>query len=353
MLLRKTAMLFALVGFFGCLSRENTVAPAANENGSISFRIAIAPNSPFKKLAKSAELNITAPDMSPIKQALQINDSTVEGKVDNIPAGANRNFLVKVFDSAGTECYRGSAGSDIKKDSTVLINLEISRLVGSAVINGTVNEGGDKQVGPFGNDSSTVFLADFNDNLRDYVSGENGRIAGGKFAEALFGKGIQFDSTLYPKAAYRFPNSSLISVTSGSIEALVNAHGKSYGFMHIVDKSWLYGLTVRNGVVAVDFGTTWWYSTYTIPMEKWTYLCGSYDGTTIRLFANGSLVDSSAYVYATGSASYDLGIGNADDDDFNIPFIGKIDEIRISKKARSETEVLASWKAIEKKISSP
>ncbi len=352
MRLKKIALFGAAVGLFGCLSKDAPDAPKGNAGvgGSISFHIAIAADSPFKSLAKTAELDISAPDMSTIRHGLQINDSSVEGKVDNIPAGPNRNFLVKVFDSAGSECYRGSAIGNIHGDSTALITVRISRIDGSAIINGTIDEGGEKPAGPFAQDDNTVFLADFNDNLKDRVSGDTGTLVGGTFTEALFGKGIQFQSAQFPKALFRFPNSTRISVTTGSIEALVKADAKSSGFMHIVDKSWLYGLTVYDGVVAVDFGTTWWYSGYTMPLQKWVYLCGSYDGKTIRLYANGVLVDSSPYIATAGDVKWGLGIGNADDDGFNIPFLGKIDEIRISKKARADSEIADAWKTIGRRL---
>lgn len=131
---------------------------------------------------------------------------------------------------------------------------------------------------------------------------------------------------------------------------LVKANGISDGFMHIVDKSWQYGLTIKGGKVAVEFGTTWWYTDHPMPHEKWTYLCGTFDGEFIRLFADGILVDSSSYTPGEADASWGIAIGNAYDNDFNVPFIGSIDEIRISKTVRSASEIHADWKAIEKKI---
>jgi hypothetical protein len=100
----------------------------------------------------------------------------------------------------------------------------------------------------------------------------------------------------------------------------------------------------------VVFGTTWWYSTYSMPKDQWTYLCGSYDGTTIRLFANGLAVDSAAYRPAPADPTWGLGIGNAYDNGFDIPFLGKIDEIRVSKKSRPAAEIGQSWKAISKAL---
>ncbi|MEO6098514.1 MAG: LamG domain-containing protein [Fibrobacteria bacterium] len=345
-------MLCAILSIWGCVNDNAPLTPAANGNGAISFRILIAADSPFRKIARSAELEVTGPEMNPIRQALRITDSTVEGKVEGIAAGPDRNFLATVFDSAGSECYRGSAKGDIRKDSTTRINLKLSRNTGTAIINGSIDEGVVIPLGPFGKDSNTIFLADFNGNLKDQVSGGSGLVTGGSFAEGLFGKGLRFDSTLNPKAVCRFPNSDLLSTEAGSIEALVNLKGKSTDFMHIVDKSWLYGLTIFNGSVAVDFGTIWWYSDYRMPVDKWTYLCASFDGEIIRLYANGELVDSAAYVRTNGQRSWGLGIGNAEDNSFNIPFLGTIDEVRISKGARPVSDIRAAWNAISAKTAS-
>jgi hypothetical protein len=353
MSLRKAAAFCFLMGLSGCLSNQDSGAPVAEATGSLSFRIAIAPNSPFKAIAKKAEVEISAPDMASLTRPLQINDSAIEGKVDNIPVGENRAFQVHVYDATDKECYRGSAVAKIKSDSVAIVKIQVNRVVGSAVINGTVNDGGEDTAAaasPFTRDSSTIFLADFNDNLLDRVSGKSGTLAGGKFAAGVYGKSLEFDSARIPKPILRFPDSPLLSVDSGSIEALVNLQGTSPGFMHILDKSWQYGLTVYNGKVAVVFGQTWWYSTYPMPMEKWTYLCGSYDGSTIRLFANGLAVDSAAYHPVQADPSWGLGIGNAFDDGFNIPFLGKIDEIRVSKKSRPAAEISRNWNAIEKAL---
>jgi hypothetical protein len=227
---------------------------------------------------------------------------------------------------------------------------KIASLCALIGIFGCVSNEEKESAAPFKKDAGTVFLADFNGNLIDQVSGVNGKVTAGTFSESVFGKSIRFAPPIDSTPGFLFPNSSALSVDPNSIEVLVYTEGNSTGFMHLVDKSWQYGLSIHNGKVAVDFGTTWWHSKYAIPSEKWTYLCGSFDGETIRLFANGSLVDSSAYARKNGDASWDLGIGNASDSFFYAPFIGRIDEVRISQKVRSATEIFATWKAIEKKI---
>jgi hypothetical protein len=140
--IKRIVLISGFLGIFlgGCSSKNNPTQSPVEKSGSISFRISIAADSPFKKIAKKAELNISAPDMITITKLLEIKDSTIEGTVNNIPSGKERKFEVRVFDSTGTERYKGSVSGNIKADSTVSITLPISRIVGSATINGTVNE---------------------------------------------------------------------------------------------------------------------------------------------------------------------------------------------------------------------
>lgn len=131
------------------------------------------------------------------------------------------------------------------------------------------------------------------------------------------------------------------------MEAICLVDNVSDDYMHIIDKSWLYGITVFGGQLAVNFGSGWWYSGETMPLSQWTYVCGSFDGSTIRLYVNGQCVAHAPYAGFNGDASYDLGIGNAAADSHNVPFLGIIDEIRISKSIRGDSEIAATWEAIE------
>ena len=352
MIIKKLVALCSICVLFGCQFTEEVVPLSPSEKGSIAFKISVAPNSHFKKVAKKAEVTVSASDMESIIKPLQITDTSIEGKVSNIPSGLNRKFSLSVYDSMGIECYNGMGFGNISRDSIAQIYIHLIKSGGSAVINGTVSE--DSIIppsGPFLKDSSTVFLANFNFNLTDFVSGDSAVTAGEGFGFALFRKSLQLDSTYIGKAICRFPNSPKISLSgTGSIEALVRANKISGGFMHIVDKSWQYGLTVYNGKIAVDFGTKWWFSSVSMPVNQWVYLGGTYDGKTIRLFMNGVQVDSAAYIRDAGSTGYNLGIGNADDNGFDIPFRGNIDEVRISNTARTPSEFWKNGQTILAKI---
>jgi hypothetical protein len=72
---------------------------------------------------------------------------------------------------------------------------------------------------------------------------------------------------------------------------------------------------------------------------EWTHLAGTYDGTTIRFYVNGILVDSVESAFAPNT-DIPLRIGSGRTE--NIPayyFPGIIDEVRIWDVARTETEI--------------
>lgn len=202
----------------------------------------------------------------------------------------------------------------------------------------------------FAADGNTVFLTDFNNNAKDVVSGTTGLLSGSSYVTALFGSGITFNTTASSKSICTFPASSKINITSGSLEVLFYADSVTDDYTHLIDKSWLYGVTAFEGDIALTFGSSWWYSSVPLPLQKWTYICGTYDGTTISLYINGSLVGSSAYNRSGGVDTYDLGIGNATVDSHNVPFDGIIDGVRISKTVRSAQEIKSAWDLISKKL---
>jgi len=86
------------------------------------------------------------------------------------------------------------------------------------------------------------------------------------------------------------------------------------------------------------------FSPSTIPLNVWTYVVGTYDGETIKLYINGQLVASGTLPSGPiDSNTEPLYIG------YNArwtpqSFVGYIDEARISNVARSDAEILAAYK---------
>lgn len=76
------------------------------------------------------------------------------------------------------------------------------------------------------------------------------------------------------------------------------------------------------------------------PLNRWYHLAATYDGTTQRLYVNGSLeAESTAN---SGLIDYDdswLSVGAYKDDNEEVPFDGKVDELRIWNSAKSPADI--------------
>jgi uncharacterized protein (TIGR02145 family) len=130
------ALLFVMVA--GCGNNSQVSEPVDNGKGIALLKITAAASSPFRALAKKATLTISAADMLTMTKTLTITDSSVEGAITGIPAGKNRLFAVAVYDSLDTLEYRGSSTAAVIADSTVKISINVIRVSGNAIINGTI-----------------------------------------------------------------------------------------------------------------------------------------------------------------------------------------------------------------------
>jgi hypothetical protein len=235
---------------------------------------------------------------------------------------------------------------------TLIGLLAVFVLGGCFILKDTVGPKGGNETPELalGMDEGTVFFADFNGHAVNLATGDSARIMTGNYVGTPFGSGLVVGDPVYGKPIARFANKPDLSLTTGTMEALVYAATRPSGFAHIIDKSWLYGLTSYGGALAVDFGDEWWYSSDTLPLHRWTYLAATFDGTMLRLYRDGNPTDSTRYRGMAGNSEYDLGIGNAADDGFDIPFYGIIDEVRISRQARTPDAIKAAWEAIKTRL---
>jgi hypothetical protein len=87
----------------------------------------------------------------------------------------------------------------------------------------------------------------------------------------------------------------------------------------------LSGGTPKSGALA---------SGATLTAGVWTYVVGTYDGSNVRLYANGTQIASASTSISIGTSTRPLGIGY-DTEYAQEGFVGTIDEVRISSIARS------------------
>lgn len=85
-------------------------------------------------------------------------------------------------------------------------------------------------------------------------------------------------------------------------------------------------------------------STSAIPVNSWTLLTGTYDGTTLSFYVNGVLTQASAYTGNPGTPINSLMIGRAGAQPAG-GFPGRIDDARVYTRALTATEVQSLYQA--------
>lgn len=98
--------------------------------------------------------------------------------------------------------------------------------------------------------------------------------------------------------------------------------------------------TISYALAIPSHGWTWQNTGYVAPENQWTHIALTYDGATVKVYANGNLVYSVEGSGVIGDAHSDL-------NDFRVGvrpvwleyFDGKIDEVRIWNIARTEAKI--------------
>jgi Concanavalin A-like lectin/glucanases superfamily len=84
-------------------------------------------------------------------------------------------------------------------------------------------------------------------------------------------------------------------------------------------------------------------SVNTVPLNQWTHVAATYDGSTLNVYLNGQLENQAAFPYGIFAGTNDLGIGavvgGIPAGEFSYPFSGLIDEPAIYNRALSAAEI--------------
>ena len=81
------------------------------------------------------------------------------------------------------------------------------------------------------------------------------------------------------------------------------------------------------------------YGSAALPINAWSHIAATYDGATLRLYLNGTLVSSQARTGAIATSTNPLQIGG--DSIYGQFFQGAIDEVRIYNRALAQAEIQA------------
>lgn len=172
----------------------------------------------------------------------------------------------------------------------------------------------------------------------------------GKFGKALILDGVDDLVTVDDK-----PNSALDPITGITVSAWVfldSRAGHPYKTVlrkppSTADDPWgLYDLLLDSANGKIEFllskGTVGSYkqvfSKDAIPLQTWTLVTGTWDGTTMKIFINGVLQNSAAFSGPIGTNDKPVYIGKSQWANTN-HWAGKIDDVFVYNKALADAEV--------------
>ena len=198
---------------------------------------------------------------------------------------------------------------------------------------------GPKPVAAFGFDEgSGTTVTDASGN------GNNGTVSGATWAAAgKYGKALQFNGS---SARVNVPDAASLHLTTGmTLEAWVNPTTVNGNWRDVIykgnDNYYLEATSsnaskpdaglIAGGSYADAYGTA------ALTANSWTYLAETYDGTTLRLYVNGTQVASTAHTGTITTSTNPLQIGG--DSIYGQYFAGMIDEVRIYNTALTATQI--------------
>src|SRR6185436_2195991 len=175
-------------------------------------------------------------------------------------------------------------------------------------------------------------------------NGNTGTITNATWAATgKFGKALQFNGT---SARVNVPNAAQLQLSTGmTLEAWVNPSAVNSSWQDVIykgnDNYYLEATStnaskpdagmIAGGSYADAVGTS------ALAANTWSYLTETYDGSTLRLYVNGTQVASVAHTGAIASSTNPLQIGG--DTIYSQYFAGLIDEVRIYNVALSAAQI--------------
>jgi len=196
--------------------------------------------------------------------------------------------------------------------------------------------------------------------LDDSGHGNDGTLHGAAWTAGVNGAALRFDGH---NDRVVIPDSDSLDITDAlSIEAWVLRTAGLGSWQGLIgkfgfhDNQRAYQLMINSGGqfsfhLSRD-GRSGWGShefiltsgSYTVPPGVWVHVVATYDGETMRLYADGAEVGSKAYSDGIFSSSADLSFG-ATNNGNSQRFGGTLDEIRIYRRALSPGEVSQHYQA--------
>jgi len=157
------------------------------------------------------------------------------------------------------------------------------------------------------------------------------------------------DAVLYPNETV--PEREIGQNVPFSVSAWLYRHNNDKWMAAVIkvsDETWTdgWGLEHSSGSGSnidffVDSYTT--YARTSLPIDTWTHIVATYDGSTIRLYKNGTLVDTRTQSsYSAGTHAVTIG-DDVSGDSIDDRWQGNIDEVKIWNRVLTDTEIQAIY----------
>lgn len=340
----------ALVVFmFGCSTYpENAVGPQNQSSGVALLKVMAEANSPFSRIGDHATVTVSASDMLTITNDLSVTDTSVEGSVSGIPAGQNRLFTIAVYDSLDTMQYRGSAYADVIADSSVTVTINVTRIAGTAVINGNINEGDSIPTAglvayyPFNGNSNdesgngydgtalnVSLTTDRFGDINNAYQSNGGRITVTDFPFDGSNGQITVSAWIMPDSGWGTNSNATEAVVThdlGTFSFFIEQNTTNDGVFHF----WIFETHQQNNPNAT--------TTFTFEKEKWHHIVvvASVNEEIVMYIDNQKFLTGETCPAAIYTSNADLLLGGGRSGSY---LNGKFDDIRIFNTVLSDSQV--------------
>ncbi|HXJ55654.1 MAG TPA: LamG-like jellyroll fold domain-containing protein, partial [Verrucomicrobiae bacterium] len=341
-------------------NRTVTVLPATNQNGTATLTLTVSDGA----LTTGTSFVLTVTPVNDVPTITSLANQTIPANTSTPPL----TFTVAdVETAAGNLSVSGSSSNPtlVPNANIVLGGSGANRTVtvtpaagqsGTATITVTVSDGTNSAGSSFvltvipPTSPGLVAAYSFNEGSGPTVADGSGRGNTGTVSNTTWSTNGKYGNALVfngSNSRVTIPDAPSLRLTNGmTLEAWVNPSVVSKSWRDVIYKGnanyYLAATTsTGNGKPAVGgtFGganadVTW---VNVLTENTWSHLAGTSDGTTLRLYLNGTQVASRGQTGLILTSANPLEIGS--DTVLGQPFQGLIDEVRVYNRALSATEI--------------
>lgn len=173
----------------------------------------------------------------------------------------------------------------------------------------------------------------------DSFTGVSAMLSGTQWMPSFEGQSLRFNAAAYGVV----PDLAVLDFsTAMTLEAWIHPTANNQNAYLIaknydITNQFAYGLGLRSGALHATLNNVIYKSNYVVPRNKWTHVATSWNGSTLKLFANGTQVFSALVTgpLLTNTQRLLIGARNANGTGFAEGFVGGIDGVQLWKIALS------------------